>query len=429
MKMPKIKMLVLSNDPFGKSNSVGRTLASVLCDSTDFYDVAMFYTRNSLPDFPIMTYFRITDSEALHGFFKPKKIGSEIHWANGTANTQNSTSKVHKTSFKMLIRDFIWRRVFKRDVALREWIDSFNPDVVVLNGYDTAFLFRKAALISKKRDIPLVIYTAEDYPFKKWDPYKRNGKSNPLYWIWHRVFRRAYLKAYNQSSLNLYTDQDMEDAYKIDFPNQNCLVTMTASTAPGCDYHSTASKPISVLYAGSLPGRYESLLAIADALLEADPLSKLIVYCVSTTSKEALALKSRPNIEIRSFIENDQLNRIIWMQDLVLNVEDFLPYWVKDRRRCYSTKVSNCLSCGIPFLDFSPEQCFTTRYLKEKDAAFVISDPKDLPSFFKHFRNDLAFRTIHLENARRCVLEDLNAKATQTAVYLKIKEILSKKTK
>lgn len=423
----KIRMLVFSNDPFGKSNSVGRTLASVLCDCTDYYDVAMFFTRNSVPDYPIESYYRITDKEALKGFFNPKNVGSRLQWKPDSAKTQNSVPPVKKTAFKMLIRDFLWRRIFKKDRAFLKWINDFDPDILVLNGYDTAFLFREAALISKKRNIPLVIYTAEDYPFKRWDPYKRNGHSNLVYWFWRQVLRKAYLTAYKQSSLNLYTDKAMEEVYRMDFPTQNSLVTMTSAQVTSVFYSPKESKPISVLYAGSLPGRWQSLIAVSGALYQADKNAKIIIFCVSPSSPEALELGKQPNVSVRGFLEIDKLNEVIKTQDLILNIEDFAPYWVRDRQRIFSTKIANSLACGIPFLDFSPESCFTTRYLEENNAAFVVTEEKGLLPFFRRFCGDLAFRKQHLESASRCVALNHDGKKTQISVFQRIQAVLNKK--
>jgi len=166
-------VLVISHNCFSKTGSNGRTLANFFINWPK-ESLAQFYISNEIPDSPVCdNYFRVLDTEALKAFYKGSRVGKVIkseRQLNDLADEGQSLDTFYRRhrkrkSFNYIARNFIWDSKRWRDQEFEKWIDRFDPEVVLLQLGDYAFMLRIALEIAKKRNIPLVIYNSRSIPY------------------------------------------------------------------------------------------------------------------------------------------------------------------------------------------------------------------------------------------------------------------------
>lgn len=64
-----------------------------------------------------------------------------------------------------MLRELVW--AFKRwkSSDFEQWIENFNPNIVVLQFGDSSFMIDIALYVAQSRNIPLVVYNTEGYYF------------------------------------------------------------------------------------------------------------------------------------------------------------------------------------------------------------------------------------------------------------------------
>ena len=162
------KILIIANNPLSDTNSNGRTLKNFF-GAEDRDKLAQMYIHGGVPDFAACNqYFRVSDRDVLGAFLRRTSAGRKVEVNEVEAiSCEVATAKgSKKTPFRMLVRSFLWEcRVWRK--RFYQWVESVNPEAVLLQAGDSPFLYLLARKIAKSRNIPLVIYNSEDYCFQK----------------------------------------------------------------------------------------------------------------------------------------------------------------------------------------------------------------------------------------------------------------------
>ena len=164
-KEPKI--LVLGHNCFSESSANGRTL-STFFRLRNKDKVAQFYVNNEIPSSEVCnSFYRITDKDILDNIFKFKSPGGII---NNEVQSKKTILKKSKPSligklkkFKSFLpsvlyifRNILWRNISFNNKELKNWVDEFKPDLILLQPGDYSFLYRMARTLSQKKNIPLI---------------------------------------------------------------------------------------------------------------------------------------------------------------------------------------------------------------------------------------------------------------------------------
>ena len=184
------KILLIANDAMNSSSSNGRTIMNLL-KRFDAENLAQFYIHGT-PDYQVCkNYFKSSDIDALRTFLflkrKPEVIGGE------KSNDSSSNKMKNKNCVKRLLRNIAWMsfRWWKKDFD--EFINAFSPNVILLQAGDAPFMYAIALKISKRYDIPIVMYNSESYVLKK---YMYNGADKNR--ISHFFLKSSLKKQYHQ---------------------------------------------------------------------------------------------------------------------------------------------------------------------------------------------------------------------------------------
>lgn len=165
MNYPKV--LVIANNSFSLTNSNGRTLGGFFIGWPK-ENLAQFCISTDGPNYELCNnYYCLTDKSMLDAFIHFRKPKRQILKPNVQINKSANTHTVKRTALHILIRNLIWRSRKWNNEEFNQWVQDFNPDVVLLQSSDSAFMLDIALKVSKKRRIPLMVFNTEGYYFFK----------------------------------------------------------------------------------------------------------------------------------------------------------------------------------------------------------------------------------------------------------------------
>ena len=394
------KVLVLSHNCFSKTGSNGRTLGHFFVNWPKD-SIAQFYIIDDLPDAELCTnYFKMTDVEILKSYYRKGAVGSRVDLQQVRSGQEIKEGHHHKfytwlrkrTPFHYVARNLIWDKSKPKYVKLNAWLDEFNPSVVFLQLGDYAFMIRIAMEIARKRNIPLMIYTCEDYYFK-------DRKSlSPLFHYYRADYKKQVRKLYDFASYTIYNSEMLQDTYRGEFAHQSKVV-MT-STNITSRKEKKANLPLAVSYLGNLDvGRHEPLIEVAEAMHDLDTELYLDVYGKVRDLAVKKALLECPGIRYKGFVSYEEVIRVMQNSDILVHAENFSPYYQWYLKHAFSTKIADCLGSGTCLLVYAPENMAFTRYLSENQAAFVIMDKARLKDSLQRLLTDPQLRQSIERNA------------------------------
>ncbi len=390
------RLLIVSNAAVNDGDSNGRTIKSLI-QGWDREKLAQFYTYGT-PDFStVQNCYRVTDGEALRSFLKRKAYGGKMVFSEQAVSVPVSEKKkTRKTPLTMLLRESVWRFGRWRSQAFRDWIDDFAPEAVFVFMGDSSFLLNIAMDIARDRNIPLYVYSCENYYFKDFNYITKHPSL--FYAVFHRKYVKTVRRLAKEAERFVFISEALQNCYRKEFPDIRTDFIMTGSSLRGL----TAQNGSMITYAGNLGiGRHKPLLAVANALQCIDPTLRLTLFGKLPNDQVAEEIKACPGIDYRGLVPYSQVVEVIEDSRLLLHVEHNDPFYLKDLQYAFSTKIADCVSSGVPFFCYAPAELPFTDFLKENDCAFVVHDSMALEDGLKTALFDVLARAQKQVNAKR----------------------------
>lgn len=374
------RLLIISNSCLSNNTSNGRTLRNFLL-GWDPDKIAQFYIQNEEPDFTVChNYYRVTDGQALNAFLKGAKAGGTVEASLGKESVTVNNASAKKRSrnpLSMLMREVVWVTGRWKNSDFEKWLNDYSPEVVLLQAGDSPFMMKLALAISKKRNIPLVIYNSEVYYFKDFDYFRTKGISHLLYPFFHSYYKYICNKTINLARYSIYNCEMIKEKYDEEF-NLPSEVIYTATEAEYINEKADSNKFV-VSYLGNLGvGRYEGLIEIANALQKISADYHLDVYGKIPNDTVKAAFENCKGIEYKGFISYEQVLDVMRKSNLLVHVENFSDFYRKDLQYAFSTKIADSLAMGVGFLLYAPPEVACSKYLKDNEAAFVVNNKDEL---------------------------------------------------
>lgn len=384
------RVLVISNNCFSKTNSNGRTLGNLFF----LYEkekISQFFISGD-PDYSFCgNYFQVTDEDVFHSLipFKRKK----------ESNNQTVINYKQRTVKNMILRNFAWNLGAWKTRRFSEWLKNVNPEVVVLQVGDCAFMIRIALSIVKKFNAKLIVYNTEAYYFKDFN-YFRDG-SSALYRLFIGHYKKIFEKMMRVSKKNIYLNDDLKKIYNSRF-NDDGLVIYNSSFLEPFTYEN--HDKLIFAYFGNLGlGRDDSLCEIAECLLKINPSYELHIYgnCNNETISK---FDKHPNIIFHSFIPYDEVIEKIKSCDVLVHVESFDDFYVKDSRFAFSGKIADYLYSGRSMIVYAPNSIAIFNYLNSYEIYGLASNCGDLMAKLRYMINyknriELSKKQLNLANS------------------------------
>ena len=197
------KILVISHNPFSKTQNNGKTLAAFFKDWPSNKLAQLFLTLDRIDTDVCDSFYRISDVEVLKAWVKHNNnYGNEINKDtvesfndDKTTMHQNKLYILVRNLFQkrlplsMIFRSFVWNRVkpWKND-KLNRWIEQEKPELIFFQSSNVYAIYDMVYYISKRYNIPIIMETTDDYvtysfslnPFKYLNIYLLRKKYKKL---------------------------------------------------------------------------------------------------------------------------------------------------------------------------------------------------------------------------------------------------------
>lgn len=414
------RVFIISNECLSETGSNGRTLYNfVSCFPKD--NTAQFFISKEKIDLKICkNYFNVTDEEALNSFFSRKTNRKASDRRN-----DNSLRRVNKNPLTSLVRDIVWSSHKWGFDKLLKWVESFNPDVILFQAGDSAFLCKLALQISDKLGLPIVIYNSENYFFKNYDYFRSKGINHIFYPIYHARFKHSFSKLIKRAASSIYISDYLKEVYDKRFGLPSHTIYTATSIEPRKEPKNQFNRPPVISYFGNIGvGRYKKLIEFASILQKIDKKLVLNVYTKFPNESIEKEISATPGILYRGFVSYELLKKNMEISDILVHVESSDDYYEKDLNQAFSTKIADCLSLGNSFVFFGPASIACSKYLVDNNAAYVATTSKELEEVLRKITTNPF--NIHFDDAKRLVERNHSLLNNQKTFMAVINEAINK---
>ena len=426
-----MNVLIISQPVLSYSNNMGKTLLAYF-SAFPANNVSQFFLRQGEPTNTDVceNYYRFSDLDAVKSILNHKIRGTVFDKTqivppvvdepeNIKLDDAYKLGAAHK-AWMLLARDTIWKLSNWKNKKLLAWLDSMNPDIIFLAPGDGAFSYRLADEIARYLSKPLAVVCMDDYFINN------RNKGELLGGIRQKLFMNVVNKTIQNAAAIFTICDEMNKAYTNLFHKQ-CVTLHTSADNKSMVLKSDASR---VSYIGNLScGRYKTLLELGRAISEIndDTLTKVIdVYSGSKEAEYISPLKNAPGINFRGAIPAEQVPEVMSESVMVIHTESFDPAMKELVRFSVSTKIAESLMYGPCLLAYGPEGIASIDYLKENNAAYVISRPEDLEKGLEKILTNKELREQIVRNARALALKNHNADVNPRKVRKWLQEVVDK---
>lgn len=371
-------------------------------------DIAQLYVHSEEPSdgSACRNYYRFTDLDALKSVFLLENKGCQFgpeHIRENRISARTDTGLLEsvyqvgrkRTSGIYLARDLVWKLSRWNNSHLRKWVDDFSPDVIFVASGDYGFIYDIARTIADYVNKPLVVSCVDDYYL-----YNKNEKSL-LGRFRHKIFMKTVHKTMERASALFVICPSMKKAYEELF-GKKCFVLHTSAekrSMPEPDVRE------GIVYIGNLGlQRNEQLVQMGRALKtfagEGVP-TYIDVYSAERNPEKLKILTEKNGIRFHGAVSAEKVSEIMNRSLVVIHTESFDKVIRQAVRFSVSTKIPDCLMNGPCMIAYGPEEVASISYLRENDAAYVITDAHKLEVGLHKILTDQKLRNSIVENARR----------------------------
>lgn len=371
----KKRLLIFSNNPICLGNSNGRTLFGLISNFKNF-EITNLYVHDGAGLLPNISYKRISDKMVLKTILTKRAL-LPIEPLELPSKESNKKSKIgiKKSPFSLLMRGWFWssKRFEKKFINL---IKKIKPDAFLFQVGDFHSFNNLCCSVKKELGIPLIIYDTEDYYFKDWNFIKGSFNKGYLFKKYKNKYNRSFEYLMSKTDRAVFLTEDLERIHKEKFP---FLITEHIYNSHISTLPKLKKQDGLILYSGNLSvGRADSIIQIADTIHCIDNELKLTV-CSQTRDEGILKkIQANPNIEFLGNVSYDRNIELLVQSSLIIHVESFDPFYIKDSVHAFSTKVPDCLFTQNSFLVIAPKTSSVFNYFRNNQCGYCCGSLDEL---------------------------------------------------
>ena len=414
------RILLFSHSGFSDENANGITMKNLLSAWAP-EEKAEFYCDVQVPDYTAAhNYFRVTDVQMIKAFFG-KKAQHIFQYDQTRSDPQNTKSgkpvkripgwlKKNKYNFWLKwTREILWQISPWGHSVLKKWIEEVNPQAVVYMVGESPFMDKLVLRTCERLQVPLILYNAEAYRII--DLRKRHGLERAYY----RRTKKLYRKLKDLASLVIYNCPMLQESYEAEYPAK--AKSIVAYNSAQCDQPLyTPGEKVRITYFGNLGvGRSDTLLEVAQLLMQIDPSLVLDIYG-NATEEFAQKFHSTANICYHGFVDAVKLHDVVGQSDILLHVESFDEKIMPKLKYAFSTKLAQCLCAGRCFISYAPQETASTQYLIGSGGAAVASDPAALEKLLRQLIKEPQLRQQYAQKALETGMRNHNMQVTSRMI-------------
>lgn len=367
------------------SQRTGSNTFAALLENMEDAQIANLYVRAELPDSPVCCrYFQILEGAVVKTVLNRSiKTGREVQRCS-TSHPDSDELKSEKSRYSYFTkkrkpiylwgREIAWKLGKWKTPELDEFLESFQPDILLFPIESYIYFNRINEYIIKKCNPQKVVGFLWDDNFT----YKQS--SDISHYISRYFTRKSVARLVEQCDEVLAICPKMKRECDEFFGIDSTIVTKPIRNTPKVEYRYDATRPIRMIYTGSLViGRDKSLIAVANAIREINKEKQRIYLDIytSTPLKEEVyrALNIPGCCQIKGSIPQRQVFVEQERADVLVFVESITN---KTARLSFSTKITDYLSSNRCILAIGPDDISSMEYFEEQDAAIICNSAESI---------------------------------------------------
>ena len=377
------RLLVITKDPWDNSISTGNTLSNMFYEwSSEF--IANLYCKEGQPKNEIChNYFRITEHDLIKNILNSKKVGTrfDINASLGLKNEKvnNSQKKMYNffNKYRLIIflwiRELIWKLGKWNNDELKNFITSFNPEIIYMPVYTNFYMHNILKTVKKMTNAKIILFTGDDvYSLKQFS-------ISPLFWINKFILRKYIARSFRYANICFSLSEQQISELKPKFGDKFKLYRKSIFDLAKLLKSKLNREMIDFVYTGNLSlGRFKTLNKLASAIHKVNKkgiLARLYIYSNNSLKPRQI---SKISIEDEVFflgkIEPMDVEKVQKQADILVHVESFKLKYKLQTRLSFSTKLVDYIKNGKCILAIGWKNANSIKYLKENDAAIIVNN-------------------------------------------------------
>lgn len=404
------KVLVIGINAW-RTDGTAHTLMDIFsCWDPD--KVALVYTRADLPDTKACNhFFQISESTIIKSVIKPwMKVGRVVKNTPNCNTKEIATereryAKAHKkpSAILPLVREVVWKLGRWKTPALKQFVQEYNPDIIFVPIYPTAYMGRIQRYITQLTGKPTVCYLADDN-------YSYDACSNIWQYI-HRFWLRKHVGpiAKNCKEMFVIVDKEKEDT-DTRFGTDSVILTKSIDFTGKTYEHKTPNSPLKFVYTGSLIiGRDKTLALLADAINEVNKdgvKAELYIYSQTTPNDEILGHINVGASHFCGRIGREEVLKVQKEADVVVFAEALEGKEANVAKLSFSTKITDYISNGKCVLAIGKYYIAPIDYFQRNDAAIIANCAEEIKQCVNRIVNNPQIVDEYGEKAFNCAVRN-----------------------
>jgi hypothetical protein len=433
----KLKILIISHTAWDDSNSFGSSFSNIFGGNPN-YEISNIYCDTGLPNTQVCSrFFQITEKGIIRSIISNGyKSGREIFVSGNSPesdgvvlNTEKEQSFVNKLKtirwqIFFWLRDLIWATGRWRTKELNQFIKDIAPDLIILPIYYSTYINNIGIYAQKVSNVPIVGYISDDcYTLKQFS-------ISPLFWIDRFIKRRYVKRSIDKCDILYVITEKQRTEYNAIFGNKCKVLYKGGDFEVYTHKKEKVADPIKFVYTGNLgEGRWKTLAKVANGIANVNhTVIKAQLYIYSQTFLPENVLQ-KLQIDGSSFfmgsIPSSNVKSVQKDADILVHVESFELSERYKARLSFSTKIVDYLEAARCILAIGWEHTGGIEYLKEKDAAIIVTEMKEIEHAIDDLARDPELIIKYANKAFICGKENHQSKIIRNDLYKTISSVIS----
>lgn len=419
----KIRILFITYSSWREDNNNGNSYSNIFSGMDDRIEFANIYFKDNMPKNKLVhTYFHISEKELMKSAFTRKPVGASFYLdnpydtPNATYSAAYNKARALRWDSILLLRDY-WTVAGKwKTKELDDFVESFKPDIIFGNLHFVPVYNRIMRYLSKRFNVPLVLYPWDDFYSTKRISYSL------IYWFRFWLERFDIKRCADQASYMYCITKQMQKEYS-EYFHKKCKILYKGRDFDGIPpVKKEYLDPVRLLYMGNIgSGRWQELGRIAKELNKINAKEpgkvKLDVYTLSPHTAE---IKKVLNIEGTSVLHEpvgtDEVEQIRNEADILVHVEPTVERERLNFRLSFSTKLVDYFYNARAIIAVGGETS-AMDYLRENNGAIVETDTSKLGGLIDGLVHDKKKMQEYALNAWNCGKRNHRIQDIQNRIY------------
>ena len=423
------KILIISISAW--NSKVGADTWPTLVGGLNPDNIASISLREDPPDsLACNNYFVLSENKVIKSILKRKiKTGRRVERCLSEENVSSDLvehnlryQKMGKKRgfFGLFAREVVWKLGKWKTKELDEFIELFNPDVILYSMEGYIHLNRICRYVKKKtRARAIGFFWDDNFTYKQ-----TNRLGSKLF----RFFQRRSLKKLAKQTDAFWAITDMTKKEADEFFGIDCTVVTKPLKKDAVYQDWQVGEPIRILYTGNLQiGRDRSLIKVVEALKEIN--REKIFFQVDVYTKTQLSEEVKAQLDcgfcmLHEPVPQSEVLKIQEQADILLFLEDIDGPDAQTARLSFSTKITDYLASGkcifaVGCMDTAPMQ-----YFLDNQAAIIATTPTEMVEKFRAVLGNKELLWKYARQACECGIKNHKKQNVLKIVHESIEQLL-----